>query len=176
MQSEFQALTGITCYPEQYRKIEEAYYACGGMNKTEFCLWYKSLHENTVFQMVLSRMIEFEARYKRASEQITFNNPFLLLNPMEKILKVEKVFETTEREFTNRQGKQDLFVSRGIILSDGIDRLYVQQTGNDARKKAPTEGEFYTVQLRSDCRSWQDANGATHYSNEIYVVTLNVAP
>lgn len=94
---------------------------------------------------------------------------------MEKLVIIQKVFPQQERNYTDRNGQQQIFASRGFILSDGIDTFYAEMVGDYARANAKTEyptDQMHAVQCTIQQRTWKDAQGVERYSNEIRINKL----
>ena len=94
---------------------------------------------------------------------------------MEKLVIIKKVFPMQERTYNDHNGQQQIFASRGFILSDGIDTFYAEMVGDTARANAQTV--FPTDQLvAAQCtivqRTWKDSQGVERYSNDIRINKL----
>lgn len=87
---------------------------------------------------------------------------------------VQKVFALNERQYTDSQGVQNVFISRGMILSDGIDTLYAELTGESARRNDLAEGQTCIVQLCCKVREWEDRNHVKRYSNEMTISRIGL--
>ena len=85
---------------------------------------------------------------------------------MEKVVTITKVQPLKERSYINGNGDNEIFVSRGFVMTDGIDTFYAEATGEYARQ-LPSEIDTtvcHSVQLQMNCRSYQDREGQTRYS------------
>ena len=94
---------------------------------------------------------------------------------MEKLMTIKQAFGLTERNYTGRNGIPALFSSRGFILSDGIDTVYAEATGDYARNIAKVDytiGSTYRIQMQVCAREWKDKDGLTHYSNDVRIVKI----
>ena len=94
---------------------------------------------------------------------------------MEKLMTIKQAFGLTERNYTDRNGIPALFSSRGFILSDGIDTVYAEATGDYARNIAKVDytiGSTYRIQMQVCPRAWKDKDGLTHYSNDVRIVKI----
>ena len=93
---------------------------------------------------------------------------------MEKVVSSTKVQPLKERSYINGHGDNEVFVSRGFVMTDGIDTFYAEATGEYARQ-LPTEIDTtvcHSVQLQMSSRPYQDREGQTRYSNEIRIIKL----
>lgn len=75
----------------------------------------------------------------------------------------------SEREYTDRQGAKNIFVSRGMLVSDGIDTYYAELIGDNARRADIAEGLTAVMQMTCTARQWEDKNHVKRYSNEITI-------
>ena len=53
---------------------------------------------------------------------------------MEKVVTITKVQPLKERSYINGNGDNEIFVSRGFVMTDGIDTFYAEATGEYARQ------------------------------------------
>ena len=87
----------------------------------------------------------------RKSTLLELRNCSSMLNlRMEKIVTITKVQPLKERSYINGNGDNEVFVSRGFVMTDGIDTFYAEATGEYARQ-LPTEFDTtvcHSVQLQ----------------------------
>lgn len=88
---------------------------------------------------------------------------------MELFVTIAQVFPLAERNYTDRNGAQQVFASRGMILDNGLDRFYAEAIGDYARSLQVQAGESHMVSLQLNARTFTDKNGVTRYDNEIRV-------
>lgn len=94
---------------------------------------------------------------------------------MEKLMTIQQAFPLVERPYTDRNGNQALFASRGFILTDGIDTIYAEATGDYAKSIASRTfdpASAHAVQMSFIAREWKDKDGATHYSNDARIIRI----
>ena len=94
---------------------------------------------------------------------------------MERFLQIVQVFPLQERQYTDRNGQQQTFASRGFVLTDGIDHMYAEAQGEYARSIKDTQFDtsfMHRVQMQMVARNYQDKDGAKRYSNEIRIVKI----
>lgn len=88
---------------------------------------------------------------------------------MEKIMTIKQVNPVSERNYTDRNGQQQVFVSRGLILADGIDTAYAELVGDAARRTDLAPGQTVCVSMSIHVREYEDRNHEKRYANEITV-------
>lgn len=94
---------------------------------------------------------------------------------MEKLMTIKQAFALVERPYTDRNGIQTLFASRGFVLTDGIDTVYAEAVGDHAKSIANVNyapGSTYRIQMQICAREWKDKDGLTHYSNDVRIVKI----
>ena len=93
---------------------------------------------------------------------------------MEKTMKIEKVLPINDRQYKDQQGQQRVFTSMGFVLTDGIDTIFAEATGDYARSLAGqlNAGDTVRVQLSTSVRDWQDQQGQTRYEVKAYISTI----
>ena len=93
---------------------------------------------------------------------------------MEKTMKIQKLLPIQDRQYNDQQGQPRVFTSMGMVLTDGIDTLFAEATGDYARSLVGhlNEGDFVRVQLSMSVRDWQDQQGQTRYENRCYVSAI----
>lgn len=92
---------------------------------------------------------------------------------MEKILQIVQQHPISERAYTDRNNNQQVFASKGFILTDGIDTFYAEATGDYARSLGNyDQSVFHTVQLQIGIREYKDKDGNSRYTNDIRIVKI----
>ena len=96
---------------------------------------------------------------------------------MEKTMKIQKLLPLQDRQYNDQQGQPRVFTSMGMVLTDGIDTLFAEATGDYARSLVGhlNEGDFVDfvrVQLSMSVRDWQDQQGQARYENKAYVSNI----
>lgn len=94
---------------------------------------------------------------------------------MEKLMFISKVSPVEERSYTDRNGQPAVFTSRGFLLTDGIDTIYAEATGDYAKSIASRTfdpASAHAVQMSFIAREWKDKDGATHYSNDARIIRI----
>lgn len=88
---------------------------------------------------------------------------------MEKLLTIQQILPVNERDYVDRQGQKNIFVSRGLIVTDGVDSIYAELIGDNARRTDIAEGVTAMMQMVCTARKWEDKNHNARYSNEITI-------
>lgn len=96
------------------------------------------------------------------------------MKQMEKTMKIQKLLPIQDRQYNDQQGWAKVFTSMGFVLTDGVDTMYAEATGDYARSLVGhlNEGDTVRSQLSTSVRSWQDQQGQTRYENKIYISTI----
>ena len=90
---------------------------------------------------------------------------------METMMKIKKLLPIQDRQYTDQQGQNRVFTSMGFVLTNGVDTIFAEATGDYARTLVGTmnEGDMVGVQLSVSVRDWQDQQGQTRYENRAYI-------
>ena len=88
---------------------------------------------------------------------------------MEKIMTIQRVMPVNERQYNDKNGAQQNFVSRGLLLTDGIDTMYAEIVGDNARRTDLKDGLTCNFSMSVTCRRWEDKNHQERYSNDITI-------
>ena len=93
---------------------------------------------------------------------------------MEKTMKIQKVLAIQDRQYNDQQGQPRVFTSMGFVLTDGVDTIFAEATGDYARSLVGhlNEGDMVRVQLSMSVRDWQDQQGQTRYEVRVYISTI----
>lgn len=80
-----------------------------------------------------------------------------------------------KRAYTDRQGRADVFKTKGFVLQHSSGEFYVEAVQKDAETLEGMDikvGDCAFVSFRVVCRSYKTAQGETRYSNEITLNTM----
>ncbi len=93
---------------------------------------------------------------------------------MEKTLTVKTVLPIHDRQYNDQQGQSRVFTSLGFVLTDGIDTIFAEATGDYARSLVGqlNEGDMVRAQLSMSVRDWTDQQGQARYENRVYASTI----
>ena len=69
-------------------------------------------------------------------------------------MKIQKVLPIQDRQYQDQQGQQRVFTSMGFVLTDGVDTLFAEATGDYARSLVGylNEGDTVRTQLSMGVR------------------------
>ena len=95
---------------------------------------------------------------------------------MEKLVVVLQALPFEERPFVGKDGSKQVFASRKLILSDGVDTFQAEMTGDTARANKDVQYDMTTlhrVQIQMSVRKWttKDTN-AEQYANDIRIIKM----
>lgn len=82
---------------------------------------------------------------------------------------IVKVLPLDERQYVSQSGEQKVFASRQLVLSDGIDTLCAELTGDLARRENWPLNEWTKVQVNCFAREYKDKNGKARFSNDLII-------
>lgn len=91
------------------------------------------------------------------------------------ILKIDKVFPLVAREYTDRDGRKQVFKSKGFVLRDDRNYYYaeaVQEWAEHWENNPIKEGTTVKTTLKCNARQYKDAQGVVRYSNEISIANI----
>ena len=93
---------------------------------------------------------------------------------MEKSMKIKTLLAIQDRQYTDQQGQPRVFTSMGFVLTDGIDTIFAEATGDYARSLVGflNEGDMVRVQLSMSVHDWKDQQGQTRYEVKAYISTI----
>ena len=86
------------------------------------------------------------------------------------VVKIVSVMPMAQRAYTDRQGRADVFKTKGFILLHSTGEFYVEAVQKDAEALDAMDiknGDIAFVSFRVVCRSYKTTQGDTRYSNEI---------
>lgn len=93
---------------------------------------------------------------------------------MEKTFKIKQVLPIHDRQYQDQQGQSRVFTSLGVVLTDGIDTIFAEATGDYARSLVGqlNEDDMVRAQLSMSVRDWTDQQGQARYENRVYASTI----
>ena len=86
------------------------------------------------------------------------------------VVKIVSVLPMTQRSYTDRQGRADVFKTKGFIFLHSTGEFYAEAIQKDAEALDSMDiksGDIAFVSFRFVCRNYKTAQGETRYSNEI---------
>lgn len=94
---------------------------------------------------------------------------------MEKSVKIIQQLPLQERNYTDRNGQNQVFASKGYLLTDGVDSFYAEMQGDLARNYKDINfdaNDLHRVQTVICFREYRDKDNTIRYSNEIRIVKM----
>ena len=92
---------------------------------------------------------------------------------MEKLVSIVQQLPLVERPYTDRQGQQQVFASRGFVLTDGVDTFYAEAVGDTARVMPQFDpAVMHMVQCQLAIRDYDDKNGQKRWLTEVKIVKM----
>lgn len=91
------------------------------------------------------------------------------------LVKILEVFPLVERKYTDRDGREQTFKSKGFILMSAHGSFYaeaVQEWATHWEAQNIKKNHVVDVALSYRCRDYKDANNLTRYSNEITITNM----
>lgn len=93
---------------------------------------------------------------------------------METTLKVLQVSETVQRAYVSKNGEQKTILSRNMILSNGLDTMFCEQTGPAALQPL-VSGGIYRVQFQIKYHKWIAQDNTERYQTDISIIKMEQA-
>lgn len=87
-------------------------------------------------------------------------------------VQIAKVLPLVSRDYTDRQGNNQKFYSKGFIFSTSEGSLYVeavQEQAQELEKLGIKEKDCAMVQVGSVARSYKDSSNNERFSNEVTI-------
>ena len=94
---------------------------------------------------------------------------------MERLVSIQQQFPLQERSYVDRNGQNQVFASRGFVMTTGIETFYAEMQGDLARSFRdihPDPSLLHSVQTQMSIREFKDKDGNIRYSNEIRIMKL----
>lgn len=93
---------------------------------------------------------------------------------MEKFVYIQQQLPLQERSYTDRNGQNQVFASRGFVLSDGIDTFYAEAIGDYARSLPQLDTQTtHRVQTQLAARDFRDKDGNIRYQTEVRIIKIS---
>lgn len=100
------------------------------------------------------------------------NNNFII---MELICRIIEQGALTTRQYTDRQGQPQTFVSMPFVLASGADTFFCEMTGEDATKCGSFDPKYYyKASLSARVTSFQSQQGDTVKKTSLYLNRISV--
>lgn len=93
------------------------------------------------------------------------------------IVKIVKALPMVARDYTDRQGQNQVFKSKGFVLHDGESSFYaeaLQENAESLEALNPQEGKTASVHMHCVARDYKTQAGEQRYSNEFIIRRMMV--
>ena len=94
---------------------------------------------------------------------------------MERFFQIKEQLPLRERSYTDQQGQQKVFVSKGFVLTDGINTVFAEAVGDMARaldQQKPNQQVPRLVDYELSCREWQDSQQQRRFENMVRITKM----
>ncbi len=94
---------------------------------------------------------------------------------METLIKIMEELPMREHSYQDQNGQQKVFVTKGFVVTNGINRFFAEATGEYARaleQKKPELHTPYMMSIELSCREWMDQQQQRRFENGIRIVKL----
>lgn len=92
---------------------------------------------------------------------------------MEKIVNILQQTPLQEHTYTDRNQQQQVFSTRGFLLTDGVDTFYAEAIGDLARSMPQFDPSiFHIVQCQMTVKDYEDRNQQTRYRTEVRIIKM----
>ncbi len=94
---------------------------------------------------------------------------------MDRLVKIVEELPLRERSYQDQNGQQKVFVTKGFVVTDGINKFCAEAVGDMARaleQKKPELNVPYAMSFELSCREWTDQQNQRRFENGIRIVRL----
>lgn len=93
---------------------------------------------------------------------------------MERLVSIQQQFPLQERSYVDRNGQNQVFASRGFVMTTGIETFYAEVTGDYARSLPQQfdQNVMHSLQAQLSVRDFRDKDGNTRYQTEVRIIKL----
>ena len=93
---------------------------------------------------------------------------------MERLVSIQQQFPLQERSYVDRNGQNQVFASRGFVMTTGIETFYAEATGDYARSLPQQfdQNVMHSLQTQLSVRDFRDKDGNTRYQTEVRIIKL----
>ena len=92
-------------------------------------------------------------------------------------VKITKIMPLNQRQYVDKSGEQQLWKSKGFLLSNGLNEIYAEASGGYAEKLEQRQfdpTQHYVADLRFRVSEYTDKDGNVRYRNDVELTRLNV--
>ena len=93
---------------------------------------------------------------------------------MERLVSIQQQFPLQERSYVDRNGQNQVFASRGFVMTTGIETFYAEATGDYARSLPQQfdQNMMHSLQAQLSVCDFRDKDGNTRYQTEVRIIKL----
>ncbi len=95
---------------------------------------------------------------------------------MERLIKIIEELPLRERSYTDQNGQQKVFVTKGYVVTDGVNKFCAEAVGDLARaleKQSPRLLETYLLSYELSCREWLDQQQQRRFENGVRILKIS---
>ncbi len=94
---------------------------------------------------------------------------------MDRLVQIVEDLPLRERSYNDQNGQQKVFVTKGFIVTDGINKFCAEAVGDLARaldQKKPDTSIPHLISYEITCREWTDQQNLRRFENGIRILKL----
>ena len=93
------------------------------------------------------------------------------------VVRINEVHQIEAREYTDRQGQQQVFKSKGFVMQVSEGSIYAEAFGDLAeglQKLEIKNGDCALVQLSCNARTYTTKEGVSRVTNDITIIKMTL--
>ncbi len=94
---------------------------------------------------------------------------------MDRLVQIVEELPLRERSYNDQNGQQKVFVTKGFVVTDGINKFCAEAVGDLARaleQKKPELHVPYSMSFELSCREWTDHENQRRFENGIRITRI----
>ncbi len=94
---------------------------------------------------------------------------------MDRLVKIVEELPLRERSYQDQNGQQKVFVTKGFVVTDGINKFCAEAVGDTARaleQNKPDKSLPHLISYEIACREWTDQQNQRRFENGIRIIKL----
>ncbi len=94
---------------------------------------------------------------------------------MQQLVKIVEELPLRERSYQDQNGQQKVFVTKGFIVTDGVNKFCADAVGDLARaldQKKPELHVPYALSFELSCHEWTDQQQQRRFENGIRITRV----
>ncbi len=95
---------------------------------------------------------------------------------MDRLIRIVEELPLRERSYSDQNGQQKVFVTKGFIVTDGINKFCAEAVGDLARaldQNVPDINIPHLVSYEISCREWTDQQKQRRFENGIRILRMS---